>query len=430
MRRSSAKRRAVPPIAVLIARARGLAAPAATVPEIVSASAPDQARSALRLPGVLRLFVTSLIARFPPAALGVLLVLQARALGHSYAIGGIVAAASAIGTAIGAPVLGRLVDRRGQTPVLIAAATACSAALVGAAALGHHAPAPFLVALALLAGMTQPPIAAAARAVWGRKLDAQRLHEVLALEASLQELAFMLGPIVLVSVVANGTPARGLAGAAVIFLGATIAYALSPDPRAMRGAADTPDTPRKSAMAVPGVRTLVLLAVTLGISFGAIEVGIAAFAEHSHHRGATGVLLAAWGLGSLIAGLLAARRGPRADPVAELLRLHVVLTVCSAVLIAAPGIVGLGVLLTVAGAAIAPMFAVLYRLLSEVAPDDAVTEAFSWELTGITAGVAIGSGVAGVLASGTGARATFVAAAAATAIGALAGRIRARTLRT
>lgn len=385
--------------------------------------------AALRLPGVLRLFVTSLIARFPMAAIGVLFVLHARALGHSYAEGGAIAAASAIGTAMGAPVLGRMVDTRGQTPVLVASAVACSGALGAAAATTPGTPVPAIAALALLAGFMQPPVAAAARALWGRRLDAEALHSVLALEASLQELAFMLGPIVLVSLVANGTPARGLAGAAVIFLLSTLAYALSPEPRAMRG---SPRTGRRrgGAMAIPGVRTLVLLATTLGLSFGAIEVGIAAFAEHSHHRGATGVLLGVWGLGSLIAGLVAAGRGPSGDPVRALLALHVVLTVCNAVLIAAPGLVGLGVLLTVAGAAIAPMFAVLYGLLAAVADDDSVTEAFSWELTGIAAGVAIGSAVGGALATGVGPRAAFVAAAAATAAGALAGRARAGTLRT
>lgn len=76
----------------------------------MSAAAPVPS-DVLRRPGVLRLFSLSLIARFPAAALGVLLVLQARSLGHSYAAGGAVAAASAIGTAIGAPLLGRL-DRK------------------------------------------------------------------------------------------------------------------------------------------------------------------------------------------------------------------------------------------------------------------------------------------------------------------------------
>jgi MFS family permease len=380
----------------------------------------------LRSPGVLRLLVASLVARFPMAALGVLFVLQARDLGHSYAEGGAVAAASAIGMAIGAPVFGRLIDTRGQTIVLIVCAMACSAALVATALVDPSASVASVAGLAALAGFTQPPVSAAARAVWGRMLDSARLHEVLALEAGLQELAFMLGPIVLVSVVGAGQPSYGLIGAAVIFLLSTVAYALGPEPRAMRG------TPRRGsargAMASGGVRTLVLLAVTLGVMFGCIEVGIAAYAEHAGHRGATGILLAAWGIGSLLAGLWAARRGPAKDPVAELLWLHVALTVCNALLIAAPGLIGLGVLLVIAGVAIAPLFAVIYRILSEVADDESVTEAYAWELTGITAGVAVGSAVAGALASGPGARAAFVAAAAATAVGALVGRARAGTL--
>lgn len=383
----------------------------------------------LRLPGVGRLFVTSLVARFPMAAMGVLFVLHARELGHSYAVGGAIAAASAIGTSIGAPVFGRMVDTKGQTPVLVATALLCSGALAGVATTTSATPPVVIAALALLAGFTQPPVAAAARALWGRKLDSNSLHSVLALEASLQELAFMLGPIVLVSVVAHGTPARGLAGAALIFFFSTLAYALSPEPRTMRGNRRT-ERRRGGAMGIAGVRTLVLLAVTLGISFGAIEVGIAAFAEHSGHSNATGILLGVWGIGSLIAGLLSARRGPSSNPVKELLALHLVLTACNAVLIAAPGIVGLGFLLALAGAAIAPMFAVLYRLLAEVADEDSVTEAYSWELTGITAGVAIGSAVGGALATGTGPRAAFVAAAAATAVGALAGRAWSGTLKT
>jgi MFS family permease len=379
---------------------------------------------------VLRLFVASLAARFPAAAMGVLFVLQARHLGHSYAEGGAVAAAFAIGTAIGAPLLGRMIDTRGQTAVLVTTATVCSLALVGVAVVSTSTPVPVIVVLALVSGISQPPIAAAARAVWGRMFDVQGLHAMLALEASLQELAFMLGPILLVSVVAAGTPSRGLAGAAAIFFVSTVVYALSPEPRAHKGSGR--DTPRRrgGAMAIPGVRTLVLLAVTLGFSFGAIEVGIAAYAEHSGHTGATGVLLGCWGVGSLITGLIAVRRGPSKEPVAEMLFLHLLLTVFNALIITAPSLLGLGVLLVIAGGAIAPMFAVLYRLLADVADEGSVTEAYSWELTGITAGVAIGSAVAGGLASGPGARATFIAAACATALGALAGRLRAHTLKT
>jgi len=381
----------------------------------------------LRSPGLLRLLSASLAARFPLAAVGVLYVLQARALGHSYAEGGAIAAASAIGMAAGAPVLGRLVDTKGQTKVLSASALLCAAALTAVALVNEQTPVPLIAALAAFAGFMQPPVAAAARALWGRMLDSAHLHSVLALEAGLQELAFMFGPVLLVSVVGASQPKHGLIGAAVIFILATSAYALAPEPRAMRGAPRTASS--RSAMAVPGVRTLVLMAVTLGMSFGAIEVGIAAYAEHSHHTNATGLLLAAWGLGSLIAGLLAAQRGPARDPVAQLLLLHVVLTAANALLVASPGIVGLSLLLIVAGVAIAPLFAVLYRILSEVADEESVTEAFSWELTGITAGVAIGSAVAGALASGPGARAAFLASAVATAVGALIGRSRAHTLR-
>jgi MFS family permease len=382
----------------------------------------------LRAPGVARLFIASLASRFPAAAMGVLFVLQARDLDHSYAEGGAIAALFAVGMAVGAPTLGRLVDTRGQTVVLMVSASVCALALIGVAAMTPDQPVPLIAALAFVSGITQPPIAAAARAVWSKLLDTNGMHAVLALEASLQEIAFMLGPILLVTLIAAGEPWRGLLGASAILVACTFVYALSPEPRAIKGTGPRTDRRRGGAMAVPGVRTLFMLAVTLGFSFGAIEVGIAAFAEHEGHAAATGVLLACWGVGSLVAGLAVVRRGPAKHPVKEMVGLHFVLTAFNAVLVLAPGLLSLGALLIVAGAAIAPMFAVLYRLLAEVSPEDSITEAYSWEMTGITAGVALGVAVAGALASGPGARATFVAGAAATLVGATIGRLRSRTL--
>jgi MFS family permease len=381
----------------------------------------------LRAPGVARLFSASLASRFPAAAMGVLFVLQARDLNHSYAEGGAVAALFAIGTAVGAPTLGRLIDTRGQTVVLCISALVCSLALVGVALMDAGAPVPLIAALAFVSGVMQPPIAAAARAVWAKLFDTAGMHAVLALEASLQEIAFMLGPIILVTLVAAGEPARGLIGAAAMVFVSTVVYALGPEPRSIKGTGRRPRK-RGGAMRVPGVRTLFLLAITLGFSFGAIEVGIAAFAEHEGHAGATGVLLACWGIGSLAAGLFIVRRGPAKNPVREMVGLHFVLTLFNVLLVTAPGLIGLGALLVVAGAAIAPMFAVLYRLLAEVADEESITEAYSWELTGITAGVALGVAVGGALASGPGPREAFIAGGAATLIGAIAGRLRANTL--
>ena len=74
--------------------------------------------SVLRVPGVLALFVTSCVARLPMGALGLLLILHTEELSGSYAQGGVAAGAYMLALGVSNPLLGRVVDRRGQTLVL------------------------------------------------------------------------------------------------------------------------------------------------------------------------------------------------------------------------------------------------------------------------------------------------------------------------
>jgi len=47
-------------------------------------------------------------------------------------------------------------------------------------------------------------------------------------------------------------------------------------------------------------------------------------------------------------------------------------------------------------AAVAPLLAVLYALMGDVAPQHMLTESYGWETTGVTSGIALGSALAGV----------------------------------
>ena len=53
----------------------------------------------------------------------------------------------------------------------------------------------------------------------------------------------------------------------------------------------------------------------------------------------------------------------------------------------------LGVLLVVAGAAIAPTYATVYAMVDDVAPEGTVTEASAWLATAVAVGAALGVGV-------------------------------------
>src|SRR3954471_3351216 len=224
--------------------------------------------AAVRTPGVLRTLALSLVARVPGSALALLLVLQARHLGHSYAIGGVTTGASAVGMAVGAPLLGRSADHRGPSLVLRVSSALAAASLVAIAALPRGSTALALVGLAALAGITQPPVAAAVRAIWVRMLPERVFNATLSVEASLQELAFILGPLVLGSAAADAGPAAALALAAVVLFAATAAFALDREARANAGRAPAAAGAGAGPLVDAGVRLLVGLAVTLGVAFG------------------------------------------------------------------------------------------------------------------------------------------------------------------
>jgi hypothetical protein len=75
----------------------------------------------------------------------------------------------------------------------------------------------------------------------------------------------------------------------------------------------------------------------------------------------------------------------------------------------------LGAALVLAGAAIAPLFTVVYSLCGQLAAEGTATEAFTWLGSGLYAGAAAGAGLAGVLVNLAGPEAAFAMGALAIA---------------
>lgn len=386
--------------------------------------------SVLRTHGVPGLFASSLLARVPATAIGLLLLLHVRDLGGSYAVGGLAAGAFSLGLAASSPLLGRAVDLRGQTRVLTAGAWVSASALVGLALLPDGSGAVSVVALAFLSGAAHPPLAACLRTLLGTVLDnAEARHAAFALEASAQELCFIFGPLVLVSAVAVHDPGTALALSAAILLIGTTAFVATQASRDWRGPVRVAGSPRLRALDSSGVRTLLAVGAGMGVSFGAIEVGLAATAEAAGDKGAVGWLLAVWGVGSILGGALAARAGAPANRARRIVELLVVLAACDTLLLLAGPLWVIGAVLVLCGAAIAPLFTIVHSLAGDLARTGTVTEAFTWLATGIAAGVAIGAAAAGVLVKGPlGVGGGFGVAALTVGAAALGARVRAPTL--
>ena len=381
-------------------------------------------------PAARRLLVLSVVARLPLTMLGIALLVHAQHLTGSFAAAGAVSGAYAVALGAGGPLLGGLVDRRGQRLVLVGGAAVAAALLLVVAALPVGAPLPLLLGLAAALGIATPPVGACVRTLLPSLLpDAGTVRAAYAVEASAVELTWVSGPPLALGLGALWSTGMALALGGLALLAATVAFALQPASRAWRpSVADS--RPRGGSLGAPAMRTLVLVLTAVGVVFGAVEVAVTAAATaQAGHAAAAGPLLALWGAGSLLGGMLATRLGGGASSGAGLaLMLGALAAGHLALAPAADSLVALGAVLLVAGAAIAPTYATVYAMVDQAAPAGTVTEAFAWLATATGVGSAAGAAAAGALADHAGPVAAFVLAGAAGAVAVVATLARAGDL--
>jgi MFS family permease len=375
-------------------------------------------RALIALPEVGRTLSASLVGRLPYAAIGLLLILQVRELGGDYGDGGVAAGAFALGLACLAPVIGRLVDARGQGVVIVAAAVACAMPLVAIGLVPQGTPVVVVAGLAALAGMAFPPLSGAMRALWPGLVPPARRHAIFALESVGVEITFILGPLLLVGGLAAATsPGVGLVTCAALILAGALAFASAPSSRRWRPAGG----PRTlaGALASPALLALMLAVACAGASFGAIEIAAAGAAEEGGSQALVGPLLAVWALGSMIGGVLTARGRAPADPRRRLAVMLAATALADVLVALAPGLIVLGLTLFLAGAFIAPAFATLFAMVSELAREGTITESYTWITTGVAAGAAAGAAVGGALVDAVSTHAAMGFAAAMVGLAAL-----------
>jgi predicted MFS family arabinose efflux permease len=380
-------------------------------------------------PGALRLTAVSIVARLPMAMLSIALLVHSQRLTGSLTAAGVVAGAFAVSLGVGGPLLGRLVDRRGQTTVLVAGALVAGAALAATAALPAGVPLAVLVALAAVLGLSAPPVGACMRSLLPAVVrDRDALRAAYAAESAAIELTWISGPpLVLVVAVAWSTGAALVLAGAVLVAG-TAAFAAQPASRAWRPAPG-PERPRGGSLRAPAMRTLVLVLLALGVVFGAVEVAVVSAADAFGSSAAAGPLLGLWGAGSLVGGVVAARMGGGARTGAGLAVVLAALAAGHLALTAAAGsAVALAAVLALAGATIAPTYATIYAMVDRAAPAGTVTEAFAWLNTAVAVGASVGAAAAGAVADAAGPAATFALAGAAGTVATLVAALRARPL--
>jgi MFS family permease len=379
-----------------------------------------------------RLYGAMIVARMPIGIDGLALVLFLRHEGRSFGVAGATAGALALGSALGAPVAARLIDRLGPR-VLVALAAVHSAGLGVVIALAlSGAPSALLLPVTFLVGLALPPISSVLRAAYNTLLAGEPglIPSAFALEAVITEFIFVLGPLGTAALVWLVSAAAALVCSALFCVVGAVWF-LAELPRSIVDRRVERDASQHWAGALrsPGLRTIVIAMIPVGFAFGAVEVTLPAFADAEGNRQLAGVLIAMWSIGSAVGGLVYGAR-PRLLPLRTmhlLVAALVPLGMASLALASSP--VSMGLLVILAGLPIAPLIATRNELAGVVALPGSETEAFTWPLTALVSGVALGAAAAGALADGPGWRAAVLAAVLMSGAGAVITLSRRETLR-
>lgn len=382
----------------------------------------------LRSPRIAILVVATTLARLPFGINGLAILLFVREQTGSFAVAGLTVGALALGSAIGAPLAARLVDRRG-TAMLMPLALVHAAALLAIWGLGlAGVPSIVLVGLALIGGAAFPPSGSVLRSRWPQLLgDPELVRGAYALDSSLIEISFVAGPLITAAAVAFAGPEIALGLAAVLVIAGTALF-LAKLPASP--AEDRHEAHRGllGALGHRAIRTIALTTVPVGFCIGTIEVAIPAFSDAQGSAELSGVLLALWSGASGVGGLIFGIRRVRHGLVQTYLAIAVLFPLACLPLAAASAPAAMAALVMLSGLPIAPLIASRNELVAAVAPRGTQTEAFTWLVTSLVAGLAAGNAVAGAVIERDGWPAAVMVGVGAAAIGAAVALSRRQTL--
>jgi len=329
----------------------------------------------------------------------------------NFTIPGLVLAALSIGQAISIPIASRMISRFGIRMVLGTLITICTGAtLVAALVVLDTIP---TILLGFIIGASLAPIQPAARAVYPSLVPQRQLQSLQALDASIQELIWIAGPVITVFLATQIDSTTAVLSTIVFGAGGGLWF-LS---RKEVGAAQL----EKSSGRLGSVlkNRAVIIGVLSGFlvvgSFGAIEAAtVAAFG--SEKESIAGIVLGLWALSSLIAGL--AMGHTPMGPWSLSRRLGIVALGTGLAMFTVDPIL-LTIALFISGLGVAPAMTVQYAIATESVSKGNIPESLGWLGTGWVGGAALASAVAGVSIDAWGASGGFVVATVFAALAAL-----------
>jgi predicted MFS family arabinose efflux permease len=349
-------------------------------------------RRVLSVPAMRQALALGILVRIPIFAGGVLLTLHVvQTLHRNYGAAGLVTAAATICIAVSGPWRGRLLDTRGLRRVVMPSLVVTAICWSIAPFVGYLP----LLCLAALAGLFVVPTFSIIRQAVIVAVPESDRRTALSLDAVAVEVAFMVGPIIGIWAATIWPTSWVLFSIEMLGVLAGVGlWLVNPVMRADRGQADKEEDeplPRK-AWFRPQFLAMCAAAAATTIVLSGCDISFVAALRQFDKVSLIGPVLAIWGLGSVIGGLV---YGVLHRSISAFLLL-VGLSVATIPIALAPSVWPLAGLGFVAGLMCAPTITATVDQLSRVVPEAARGEAIGWHGSAMTAGSALGAPVAGL----------------------------------
>lgn len=353
-------------------------------------------REIFRAPGAKGFSAAGFFARLPIAMAPIGIVAMLSQTHGEYWLAGAVSATFALTNAAAAPQISRLVDRKGQSRVLIPAtivSVIAFAALI--IATNQRWPAWTLFLSAFLAA-AMPSIPAMMRARWTEIFrDRPELNTAFAFESAADELVYIAGASLSVGLAVSLFPEAGMMISTTFLALGSFAFLLQRSTEPKVRAVESGHSQR-SAIFLRPVQIITLALIFVGSTFATAEVSAVAITKELGQPGAASLVIGVYAIGSFVVGLTLGAINPKMPLQRQLLIAVSVLALTALpLLVANTSVALLAFAVFVSGVAISPIFITSFGLIERRVPESMLTEGVTWVMTGIGIGMALGAFISG-----------------------------------
>jgi len=351
-------------------------------------------KSLSNLKGAKNLIFFGYLGRAPYAMLQVGMVIFGNYKTGSYAIGGAMAAGFSISNALIQPVNGRLVDKLGQKKVvrfLLGGFTISSLLIT----IGQFDIRAIYILLSVMLGITVPNIGAYTRRNWKVITEEKDNQKVQAIESSIDELNFLVGPSVFATVSNYINPIVALYIAIISSVVGTLGVVFS---KTIEVTSIEENNAKNNSIWI-SKNKLILLAtlIFVGACLSSISVYVVAKEDLENIKNLTAFYYLINGSTALISALF---YGYYFSNTKSLKNYNIVLIflAISVSLFFFVNSTSLTLLVGfICGLGIGPIFLLANSYISNVTTNDILTEAYSWLASSVGLGLALGSSLFGYL---------------------------------